>query len=308
MFDVIIPTYNSNPEFLRVAVESVLQQTYFNFQIYICDGTPSDSPYQVKETLKDYDDDRIHILKQTGVGPSNARNEAFQQGDNPYVALLDADDWWEVSKLEYIENFLQLYQAKMIWSAMKLRHYNNADYRTGFFENWKITSDEHRWFRVYWKPLATSSIVFERKMLEKFDGWDEKLFMGEDTELNVRVLQAYPSKCFQINAYMGGYRKHEGQSTVNESHYYENIKYGLHPNHRPELFQTTLEKLKDSTTNSYTDSYWNQLENAVQDYRISSDNPKENDWENYVLLRVDGTPNGTKFKEHTPLLRVLMEG
>ena len=63
-FDVVIPVFKTEPEHLREAVDSVLNQTYQDFEIYISDGTPEDHEWHSKKTLADYDDERIHILQQ----------------------------------------------------------------------------------------------------------------------------------------------------------------------------------------------------------------------------------------------------
>jgi len=193
MFDVIIPTYNSNPDYLRLAVDSVLNQSFSDFHIYICDGTPDRFANKAEESLKDYTDTRITIVKQTGIGPSNARNEALSKGNNPYVALLDGDDSWHERKLEYLATFIEKQKPKMIWSAVKMGEDENSNnlFRTGYFEGFSQTAFEHRWFRVFWSPIATSSIVFERKALVSIGGWDEQKFMGEDTDLNVRMLKEF---------------------------------------------------------------------------------------------------------------------
>ena len=74
MFDVIIPTFKSNPVYLKEAVLSVLNQSYSEFKIYISDGTPIEHPHHSKKTLNDIDDSRIHIIQQVGLGISDARN------------------------------------------------------------------------------------------------------------------------------------------------------------------------------------------------------------------------------------------
>lgn len=305
MFDIIIPAYNSNPEFLRNAIDSVLSQTYQNFEIYICDGTPTNLPNHAQETLKHYSDKRIHILKQSGVGPSNARNEAVKAGRNPYIALLDSDDLWEIRKLEYLFSFIETHTPKMLWSAVKMNL--GVDFRTGFLENWDATALEHRWFRVYWCPLATSSLVFQRTVLEESEGWNEKMFMGEDTELNVRIIKKHAQDCYQINAYLGLYRRHENQTSFNETHYHENLQHGLIWANRSKVFDETFLELKETSNNSYSETYWKDLYEQVQSHRIASNNPAESNWENYILMRVDGTPNGTKFKEKTAHLEDVME-
>ena len=99
MFDVIIPTYQTPSQYLKEAIDSVLSQTYQEFQIYICDGNKEDAPLAARQILSDYEDERIHILPQEGFGVSQARNQAVTAGNNPYIALLDADDLWEPEKL-----------------------------------------------------------------------------------------------------------------------------------------------------------------------------------------------------------------
>ncbi len=309
MFDVIIPTYNSNPEYLRLAVDSVLQQTFTDFKIYICDGTPDRLPHTAQESLKDYTDERLTILKQSGIGPSNARNEALQAGNNPYVALLDGDDLWVERKLEYLAGFIKNYRPKMVWSALKMGEDEKATdlFRTGYFENLDKTAFEHRWFRVFWCPLATSSIVFERNALESIGAWDEKKFMGEDTDLNVRMLQSFALDSYQINAYMGLYRTHPSQTTLNEEHYHENMNAGLKWADRTKLFDETFVELKEKSNGNYTNDYWNTLYDMVQSHRIHAHNSNETDFQNYIMMRVDRIPNGTKFVEETPELETLME-
>jgi len=310
MFDVVVPTYNSNPHYLRLAVDSVLNQSYSDFKIYICDGTPDNLPHKAEESLKDYTDSRITIIRQTGIGPSNARNEALSKGNNPYVALLDGDDLWHERKLEYLVGFIEKNKPKMIWSAVKMGEDENSNnlFRTGVFEDLKTTAFEHRWFRVFWCPLATSSIVFERNGLLSIGAWDEKKFMGEDTDLNVRMLKKFSLDSYQVNAYMGLYRTHPSQTTQNEDHYHENVNAGLKWADRTKLFDETLEDLKNNSNGNYTQDYWDKLYEVVQSHRIASHNPAETDFVNYIMMRVDNIPNGTKFSEKTYELNELMEG
>ena len=65
--------------------------------------------------------------------------------------------------------------------------------------------------------------------------------------------------------------------------------------------------MKETSNNSYSETYWKDLYEQVQSHRIASNNPAESNWENYILMRVDGTPNGTKFKEKTAHLEDVME-
>lgn len=89
-FSVIIPLYNKGNCISR-AIESILKQTYQNFEILIVDdGSTDDGAIKVKA----FQDSRIHLIQQQNFGVSVARNTGVQYSHNPYLCFLDADDLW----------------------------------------------------------------------------------------------------------------------------------------------------------------------------------------------------------------------
>jgi succinoglycan biosynthesis protein ExoO len=96
---VIIPSFNSAST-IRRAVDSVLGQTYQDFEIIIVDDASTDGSAQ--QLLRDYRDDariRVELLLENR-GPSTARNRAIDLANGTWIALLDADDAWMPSRLE----------------------------------------------------------------------------------------------------------------------------------------------------------------------------------------------------------------
>ena len=91
---VIIPSYNS-ARYVVVAVESVLAQTYRDFEILVIDDGSTDD---TKEVLKKYGQSICYLYKPNG-GVSNARNYGIEKARGKYVAFLDADDVWMPEKL-----------------------------------------------------------------------------------------------------------------------------------------------------------------------------------------------------------------
>lgn len=87
---ILVPAYETKPEYMEALVESVLSQTYENWELIICDAGTSD---QVRETVEKYQDHRIqyHKLKEN-LGISGNTNQGFQYVNGEYVALLDHDD------------------------------------------------------------------------------------------------------------------------------------------------------------------------------------------------------------------------
>ena len=100
MFDVIIPIYQIDPKILRFCLESVKHQTFFEYEVWIIDGTPYDwEKYEeVLEVVSDFSE--FNYMRQGNRGVSGARNQGFSVGINPYIAFLDGDDFWFPNHLQ----------------------------------------------------------------------------------------------------------------------------------------------------------------------------------------------------------------
>lgn len=92
---VIIPNFNYG-RFLKKTIDSVLEQTYPHIEIIVIDNGSTDNS---REILERYGD-RITIIFQTNLGQAVARNIGISSASGDFIALLDADDYWEPSKLE----------------------------------------------------------------------------------------------------------------------------------------------------------------------------------------------------------------
>lgn len=103
---VIIPVYKVE-KYVAATVESVLAQTYTNFELLIIDDG---SPDKSIEICQQFVDDRVRIIRQENRGVAAARNTGIRQAQGEYLAFLDADDLWTPEKLakhiEHLENSL----------------------------------------------------------------------------------------------------------------------------------------------------------------------------------------------------------
>lgn len=93
---VVIPMYNVE-RYIEKSVQSVLAQTYTNFEIVCVDDGCSDGTL---ERLQQFSDSRIRIVRQENAGLAAARNTGINAAQGIYIALLDADDFWAPLKLE----------------------------------------------------------------------------------------------------------------------------------------------------------------------------------------------------------------
>jgi glycosyltransferase involved in cell wall biosynthesis len=93
---IVIPTYNAM-KYLPTTVESVLHQTFTDFEVLIINDGSSDG---VEEWVSGLTDRRIRLISQANQGLPGARNTGITQAQGKYIAFLDADDLWEPTKLE----------------------------------------------------------------------------------------------------------------------------------------------------------------------------------------------------------------
>ena len=102
MVTVIIPTYN-RARYVCQALDSVLNQTYRDFDVIVVDDGSTDETSQLLESYKD----RVTCIRQDNQGRAAAKNAGLSHAQGKYVAFLDSDDIWCPDKLERQVNFLE---------------------------------------------------------------------------------------------------------------------------------------------------------------------------------------------------------
>ena len=95
---VVMPIYNAY-EYLRPAIDSVLDQTLGEIELICVDDGSTDRSLDILKEYKDKDE-RVRILTENNAGPSFARNKGLARARGDYVIFLDADDFYEPTLLE----------------------------------------------------------------------------------------------------------------------------------------------------------------------------------------------------------------
>lgn len=104
LVSVIMPSFNTG-EYIAASIESVLAQTYPNWELLIVDDCSTDN---TTEVICRYQDPRIILLKnKTNSGAALSRNYALREAKGRWIAFLDSDDTWEPKKLEKQLRFMQ---------------------------------------------------------------------------------------------------------------------------------------------------------------------------------------------------------
>jgi len=115
---VIIPLYNKE-KFVKRSLDSVLSQSYDNFEVLVVNDGSTDGS---REVVFAVDDPRIRLIDQPNGGVSSARNRGIDEARGVYVAFLDADDMWYEKHLEILIEGIETYpDAVMLANALEYR-------------------------------------------------------------------------------------------------------------------------------------------------------------------------------------------
>ena len=181
--DVIVPTYNRAAVVCN-AVDSILVQTYKNFEIYIVDDGSNDQTLKALEKYNSHSN--IHILSQANSGVSSARNLAVSKSKNEWISFLDSDDVWLPNKLEVQVDFLSKYPH--------LRFLNNDEIwvRNGVRVNPKtkhLKSNDNIFQRsLDFCIISPSTVMMKRDLFLECGGFDESFIVCEDYDLWLKIL------------------------------------------------------------------------------------------------------------------------
>lgn len=106
LVSVIMPSFNSSKH-IEETVNSVLDQSFSDWELIIVDDCSSDNTVDIVEALSEKDN-RIRLFKQSSnMGAASARNVALEESTGRYIAYLDSDDLWRETKLEKQIEFMQ---------------------------------------------------------------------------------------------------------------------------------------------------------------------------------------------------------
>lgn len=178
---VIIPTYNRS-SLVKEAVNSVLSQSFRDFEILVVDDGSTDD---TRDIIQNINDDRVKYYYKTNGGCASARNFGLEKMTGQYVCFLDSDDYWPenflqcmVEKLDKNINYGAAYCCKAIVKPnCSIQHYYQKEYCVS---GW-IT--KHLFQKSF---LSTPTICFKAKAFENIR-FDERLASSEDRDAWLRL-------------------------------------------------------------------------------------------------------------------------
>lgn len=186
LVSIVIPTFNASA-FLKGAIESALHQNYMPLEVIVIDDGSTDN---TSDVVRDYGT-QVIFYRQNNLGPSGTRNTGIKLSKGEFIAFLDADDTWEMDKLQKQMHLMKndpdigLVHTN-VWSFyldrnekeckdVKREEFVGQCYARLFSEN----------------RILTSSVLVRRKCFNDVGLFDETLRVCEDWDMWIRLSRKY---------------------------------------------------------------------------------------------------------------------
>lgn len=220
LLSIIMNCYNGE-KYLKEAIDSVLAQSYTNWELIFWDNQSTDATSKI---VKDYDEDRIfYHLAETKEPLSKARNLAIEKAKGDYIAFLDSDDIWFEHKLKSQMELLVADESSGIsytgFETLLTSESQSAISQAKFYSKFKYKSYNSR--SIYKDLLKGNFIIFSTVIIKKniFDltrGFSEFLEQNEDYEILLKASLLTNAIC--VSEVLVKYRIHASNNS------YLNIK------------------------------------------------------------------------------------
>ncbi len=235
LVSVIIPSYNS-AHFIADAINSVINQSYTNWELIIVDDGSTDDLERVIKTYLE-EDTRIKFVKKSNGGLGSARNFGIQHAEGTYILPLDADDTFEPS---FIEKAVHLFS-------------NHNDLKVVYCEAAYFGAKQGIWhLKDYtYKDLLVSNMIFATSMFKKEDyervGGYNEIILYEDWDFWLRLLKD-GGEVYRIPEVLFNYQQHHEGSLMNELH------------NKGKKHQSSLKHIYNKNAERFIQAYGNPIE------------------------------------------------
>jgi len=191
---VVIPLYNAERTILRT-LESVSAQTYLPKEIIIVDDGSTDGSFALVNgyVLHYTGTIQIKIHQQPNLGVSRARNVGMKHSTGDYIALLDADDWWQPEKLARQLAVLQEHPTIDFLGSNR----NGEHWKQWLFKKFDHLTTISAKLLLYKTFFVTPTVIFKRSILKEAGFFDETQRYAEEGNYWIRVCHKY--HCVLLN-------------------------------------------------------------------------------------------------------------
>ena len=188
--DIILPIYKPDKKVYK-AINSVLNQTYANWHLYIIDDASKDDSLElIKKKYQDFNTKITYLQLNKNRRAAGARNYAINKGKGEFISFIDQDDIWINDKLKQQTAYLKKTGLDIVHGNLLFIDNSGNIIRKDTFESENNTRRKINWSNIENLELANMlllrpniriiSAMIRRNIFQKIGGYKEQFFGGED--------------------------------------------------------------------------------------------------------------------------------
>ena len=185
---VLLPVYNGE-KYLPEAVDSILAQTFTDYEFLIIDDGSTDNSFKI---LKSYKDKRIKLIKnEKNIGLSLSLNKGINLASGEYIARMDQDDISLPNRLEEQLEYFSLHkEISILGSWFKVISGDNP-FKIKKEYKWPEDSEDCAFLLYYFgdSPVAHPSVMFKKNEIKRLGGYNQKYKIANDLALWFKIIQ-----------------------------------------------------------------------------------------------------------------------
>ena len=248
---VNIACYNS-AKFIGETLESVLNQTFSDFEIIVVDDGSSDDTSKIVSSFKD---DRIKYFYKANEGLAHTRNKTIALSHGEYIAFLDHDDLWLPRKLEkQLDKFNRNNKLGLVFADLYIQ--NGSKRKKGTYFGRGAPAKGFILEELLFSPfnfIALSAVMMPKRIFDRSGLFRFDLKIGEEWELFLRTAADY--ECDYVDEPLVIYKTHESNFSRNKDVYFREAFTILDywQSKRPDIFLRNNDKFLKKQADIFTD-------------------------------------------------------
>lgn len=219
---VVMPVYNSE-KYIREAIESILNQTYRNFEFIIINDGSSDNSLNIINEYASMDD-RIVVISRKNMGLVYSLNEGIALARGKYIARMDSDDISLLNRFEKQISYMNQHGEVDILGTTMYFLGGAQNEKKWFYKQFNDNNIEELFLDA--NSIPHPSVMFKKETIVKLGGYKNKYVTAEDYDLWLRAIR-YGYKIAKLDEALIKYRLHNDSKTALESSDFKLAKYTI---------------------------------------------------------------------------------
>lgn len=193
LYSIIVPVFNAE-RYLSDCIDSIIKQTYSNFELILVDDGSIDKSSEILESYKKKDS-RIRVIKKGNEGQLRARLDAIKASSGDYILAIDSDDYWKNTLLERVNQSIVKNKSDVVIFDFSIVNNNKIVKRNKYFSNISETRIDKDDYILEWSKDTDLNAIWSKAFRRNIFSWDssidrDSVKSGEDLMMSIPLIRS----------------------------------------------------------------------------------------------------------------------